>query len=148
MRRLREQIEAEVAAIDDPLARIAAAVRTFLAYFAAHPRLRRIDRAGTGTLQGPNQAHLWRVSRAKPGAVWADLYGALIADGRVRAMPPERIAIVIGDLIYGTIFTNYFAGRSTPPDEQAADILNVVFLGILTTSERERLFSDKAGHGP
>ncbi len=62
-------------------------------------------------------------------------------------MPPERIAIVIGDLMYGTIFTNYFAGRSTPPDEQAADILNVVFLGILNTSERERLFSDKAGHG-
>ncbi len=38
MRRLREQIEVEVAAIDDPLARIAAAVRSFLSYFAAHPR--------------------------------------------------------------------------------------------------------------
>ena len=35
------------------------------------------------------------------------------------------------DLLYGTIFTNYFEGRRQKPDVQAREILDVIFRGIL-----------------
>jgi hypothetical protein len=36
------------------------------------------------------------------------------------------------------MFTNYFAGPSKPFEEQAREILDIVFHGILTESERKR----------
>src|SRR5207248_1624321 len=38
MRRVREQIDASIEGIDDPLERTAVSIRTFLAFFAAHPQ--------------------------------------------------------------------------------------------------------------
>ena len=56
----------------------------------------------------------------------------------MRDIPVERITNVVGDLLYGTIFTNYFAGPRQSPEAQAQDILDIVFGGILTDSERQR----------
>ena len=63
---------------------------------------------------------------------------ALIGRGRLRDVPEDRIGDVIGDLLYGTMFTNYFAGRSRSPREQADDILDIVFHGVLSDAERKR----------
>lgn len=135
MVRLREHIEAGVAEILDPLERISTAVRVCLRFFAEHPRYVELivqERALFKDRTKPT----YGVYREKNIARWAELYRVLIGAGRVREMPPERIAAVIGDLIYGTIFTNYFAGRCRPPDEQADEILDIVFHGILSESER------------
>ena len=69
---------------------------------------------------------------------WHEFYRALIDEGRVRDMPIERITTVFVDLAYGTIFTNYFSGQNRSPDDQARDILDVVFWGILGDSERSK----------
>ena len=61
----------------------------------------------------------------------------IIAEGRIRNMPVERILGVLSDLLYGTMITNYFIGRQKPIEEQARDILDVVYNGILTDSERQ-----------
>src|SRR5205807_5601075 len=37
MRRLRETIDTSIADVQDPLARVAVAIRTYLAFFAEHP---------------------------------------------------------------------------------------------------------------
>ena len=52
---------------------------------------------------------------------------ALIDEGRVRELPVERITNVVGNLIYGTMFTNYFIGQAKPVEEQAKEILDIVF---------------------
>jgi hypothetical protein len=70
---------------------------------------------------------------------WRELYRGLIAAGRVRSIPIERIRAVISDLLYGTMFTNYFTGRRHDPAEQAEDILDIFFQGILSDSERKLL---------
>jgi AcrR family transcriptional regulator len=137
MWRLRAAVDVSVQGIDDPLRRIATAVRACLAFFAEHPRYVELivqERALFKDRTKPT----YGVWREKNIARWAELYRDLIAEGRVRDIPPERISCVIGDLIYGTIFTNYFAGRCRPPDEQADDLLDIVFHGILTDSERAR----------
>src|SRR5437667_167214 len=69
---------------------------------------------------------------------WRTLYRALMAAGRIREMPVERITDVLSDLVYGTMFTNYFTGPRKPLDVQAQDILDIVFHGILTEPERRR----------
>ncbi len=56
----------------------------------------------------------------------------------MRDVPAERITEVLSDLVYGTMFTNYFAGPRKPSAEQADDILDIVFHGILSTTERRR----------
>ena len=61
-----------------------------------------------------------------------------IAQGRLRDVPPERAIDVVNNLLYGTIFTNYFTGNQKPLEEQARDIVDIVFNGILSDVERER----------
>ncbi|HEY2154837.1 MAG TPA: hypothetical protein VGH33_04360, partial [Isosphaeraceae bacterium] len=39
-------------------------------------------------------------------------------------------------LLYGTVFTNYFAGPQKTPKSQAEEIIDIVFRGILSDSER------------
>ena len=62
---------------------------------------------------------------------WRTLYRGLIAEGRVREVPVDRITDVIGNLLYGTIFTNYFSGQAKSVDVQAEDIIDIAFNGIL-----------------
>jgi hypothetical protein len=45
---------------------------------------------------------------------------------------------VIGNLLYGAIFTNYFAGRKESFETQARDIIDVAYWGILSDAERSR----------
>src|SRR5262249_54975290 len=107
-------------------------------FFAEHPRYVELivqERALFKDRTKPT----YGVYREKNVARWAELYRSMIGDGRVRNIPPERISGVIGDLIYGTIFTNYFAGRSKPPEERAGEILDIVLFGILSEAERARL---------
>ena len=68
---------------------------------------------------------------------WRNVYRDLIAGGRLRPIPVERIMDVFGDLLYGTMFVTYIAGRRRPPAQVAEDILDVVFHGILSDSERQ-----------
>jgi AcrR family transcriptional regulator len=137
MRRLLETVESRVGAIKDPLERIEKAIRTYLAFFADNPEFVELliqERAHFKDRKKPTYFRHREANVEK----WRDLYRMLIAAGRVREMPVERITDVISQLLYGTIFVNYFAGQPKPSEEQAGDILDVVFSGILTEEERGR----------
>jgi hypothetical protein len=69
---------------------------------------------------------------------WQEMYRSLIEAGRIRNMPVERITDVLGKLLYGTMFTNYFLSEQPCVEKQASDILDVVFLGILSDQERKK----------
>jgi AcrR family transcriptional regulator len=135
MRKLRERVEAEAAGAEDPLDQIARAVRAFLTFFAENPQFVELliqERAQFKDRKRPTYLEHCEANVER----WRALYRDLMAAGRVRDMPTERITDVVTDLLYGTIFTNYFAGRRKPPEEQAKDILDIVFHGILTEPER------------
>lgn len=137
MRRLRECLDVAVATRDDPLEQIAAAIEAFLGFFDEHPEFAELliqERALFRDRKTPTYIE----HREKNLARWQQLYQALIEAGRVRAMPVHRITSVISDLIYGTMFTNHVAGRQKALREQADDIVDIVFCGILSDSERRR----------
>lgn len=141
MHRLGESIRAATADVADPLDCIRAAIRAYLAFFdreTAAVELILQERAEFKQRLKPTYfAH--QEANIKP---WLELFGRLMDDGVVRRMPPEAIATVINNTLYGTIFTNYFAGNggvtSGDFESQAEQIIDIMFNGILLTSASDR----------
>ncbi len=136
IRGMRSAIDAAAGGIADPLERIGAAVRVYLAYFDAHPECVELlmqERAHLTERRKPRYFEHREENRSE----WEAVYRALIARGLVRDMPVDRIMDTLGSLVYGAMFTNYFAGRRKTLPEQADDILDVVFNGLLTPAGQE-----------
>lgn len=137
MRLLRASVEQVAEGVDDPLERIVLAVQGYLAFFDHHSEIVELliqERAEFKNRKKPTY-FAYRDASLDP---WQGLFRQLIADGRVRDIPVERITDVLSDLLYGTIFTNLFSGRRKSLEAQAQDILDVVSFGILTEEERDR----------
>jgi AcrR family transcriptional regulator len=135
MLRLREHIDTRIEGADDPLDRLALGVRAFLGFFEAHPdyvELLILERALFKDRVKPTYLE----HRDRNVIRWQELLRGLVPEGRVRDIPPERITTVLSDLCYGTIFTNRYTGQDRPSGEQARDILDILFLGVLGEQER------------
>jgi AcrR family transcriptional regulator len=130
MRRLQATIRGAADLIDDPLEEIGSAVRSYLRYFDEHPEIVELiiqERAEFKDRKRPTY-FVYRDASIERGR---EAFRHLMDEGRVRKMPVDRILDVLSDLLYGAIFTNYFAGRRKPFEEQAAEILDIVLHGIL-----------------
>jgi AcrR family transcriptional regulator len=137
MVRMRAHVDESIEGIDDPLERVAQAIRAYLAFFAEHPEFVELLIQERAHFKDRKQPTYFQ-HRERNVERWRTLFRSLIADGRVRDVPVERITDILSELVYGTMFTNYFTGRRKPFEEQARDILEIVFFGILTDSERLR----------
>src|SRR6266550_3584123 len=90
MRMMRERIDDAIQGIDDPLERIAVAIRAYLGFFAEHPEFVELlmqERAQFKDRKKPT----YFLHREANVERWRALYRSLIAEGRVRDMPVERI---------------------------------------------------------
>jgi AcrR family transcriptional regulator len=137
MRMLREQVESRIEPIEDPLDRVIAAIRAFLDFFAARPEFVELlmqERALFRDRTRPTFIEHRNLNIER----WQGVYRDLIAQGRVRDIPVDRITDSVGHLLYGTIFMNHFSGSTKSADTQADDIIDVVFTGILTPEELSR----------
>lgn len=113
------------------------AVRTFLRYFHEHPEYIELliqERSEFRDRRKPSYFQ-YREARRR---LWRKRYLELMAAGRVRKIPVDRMMEVIGDTCYGTIFMNYFADRRKTLEQQANDVLDVLFRGVLTEAEQRR----------
>ncbi|MGI6458309.1 MAG: TetR/AcrR family transcriptional regulator [bacterium] len=116
---------------DDPLIKVEQGIRAYLAYFDTHPEYIELliqERSEFKDRPKPTYFEYQDVSREH----WRDVVQTLMKQGRFRKMPMDRVFDIIGNLLYGTIFTNYFAGRKKSLEEQADDILDVMLKGLLT----------------
>jgi AcrR family transcriptional regulator len=135
--RLDECIEQSMAAVDDPLDRFEAAIVAYLAFFDENPGVVELliqERA----IFKDNQRPTYFQRRDAKADRRHNMLHQLVAEGRLRDVRPEHLCEVLGNTLYGTMFTNYFAGRRQSFAEQARDILDIVFHGILSDSERAR----------
>ena len=145
MRKMQEKILASIAGVEDGLEQVSRGIMAFLSFFAAHPEYVELliqERAQFKDRKRPTYFEHREVNVVR----WQKLYARLIAEGRVRDLPVERITNVVGNLIYGTMFTNYFIGQAKPVEEQAQEILDIVFRGILTEAELARMEAVGAGN--
>lgn len=124
----------------DPLEQLEKLVHAFLSHFAAHPEHVELlvqERSDFRDREEPSYDRYRAASRQR----WKRRFEQLMNDGRMRRMPAEQAINILGDLLYGTIFLNHFRRRRIKPQQQAAEVLDVLFRGFLTDSERASRFS-------
>lgn len=148
LQELSDQIDAILTdASLDPLDQVRAVVAAYLAFFHRRPQMAELfvqERAAF------RDRHTPLYFAEKYGKCDRDIpfVEALIAAGRFRAVPPERVLTVVGDLLYGTVLTNHLSGRPAAPAEQADAILDIVLHGVLSDAERKRAAKRRrAGEG-
>jgi AcrR family transcriptional regulator len=137
MSRLVAAVDERIAGVEDPFVCMGNAIEAYLEFFARQPEFVELliqERAQFKDRKKPTYFEYRDADRER----WHLMLRRLIAEGRLRDVPVERIMDVIGDLLYGTMFTNYFADRTRLPHEQAADILDIALNGILSDAERGR----------
>lgn len=135
MRMMRQRVEQGVEGIEDPLERIRTSIRVFLTFFAENLEFVELliqERALFKDRTEPTFIEHRKMNVER----WRTIYRGLIAEERVRNIPVDRITDVVGNLLYGTIFINYFSGQTKSVEIQTQDILDVVFHGILTPQAR------------
>jgi AcrR family transcriptional regulator len=130
MNDLREAIDRAADQAATPIQRIELGIHAYLDYFDRHPELIELivqERAQFRDRQRPT----YFVHRDAHIGPWNELFRRLIEEGEIREVPVERITDVISDLLYGTIFTNYFAGRKKNLASQCEDVLDILLRGLL-----------------
>lgn len=118
----------------DPLDQLETLVLEFLRHFHRHPQHVELlvqERSDFRDRAEPTYYRYRQESRRR----WETRFGRLMAEGRMRRVPPEQAINILGDLLYGTIFMNHFRGRRIRPERQAAELLDVLLGGLLTESE-------------
>lgn len=133
--RLHEYITVSVRHVRDPMEKIAGAIRAYLAFFRENPGLVELFIQERAEFRDRGKPTYFRRHDTKL-APWEDLIRGLISGGRLRNIPPRRVTDVMGDVLYGAMFTNHVSVRRKPHEEQANDILDIVFNGIASDTER------------
>jgi AcrR family transcriptional regulator len=139
MRELQSVLKQAVEAQADWLQRIPAGIYAYLQFFDEHPELAELIIQERASFKNRKRPTYFEHRDANRG-MWRDLYTTLIEHGRLRDdLPLERLLDTIGNMLYGTMFTNHFIGRSVPLTDQYEAIVEVVFRGLLSDSERKGL---------
>jgi AcrR family transcriptional regulator len=138
MRRLRASVAERVKSVEDPIEKVAVGIQAFFEFFDANPEAFELliqERALFKDGEKPTYIKHREIVRER----WVNIYSELIEQGRLRKeVDPKRTSVIIGDVLYGAMISNYFSGKRRPPEDQTREILDIVFLGILSDSERQR----------
>lgn len=130
MQQMQTAVRAAAASVTEPFDIISRAIRAYLAFFDEHPHYVELliqERANFKNRKRPTYFEYRDANRGP----WRELYSGLIAAGKLRSdIPIERMLDTIGNLLYGTMFTNLFIGRSGSLDEQFNAILEIAMRGI------------------
>ena len=131
MSQLQLSVRAAEESTEDPFERIARAIRAYLTFFAEHPQHVELliqERAIFKNRKRPTYFEYRDSARVH----WHAFYSSLIEQGRLRPdIQVDALLDTIGNLVYGTMFTNHFLGKRSV-DEQQVNMLDIVFRGILS----------------
>jgi AcrR family transcriptional regulator len=137
MHGLTERVNQAVAAVADPIDRIVTAIGTYLEYFDEHPELVELfiqERAEFKDRAEPLYFQHHEAS-AEP---WREMFRGLVAAGRVRDLDVVQTGDAINSMLYGAVIANAVRGRRGQSAAQARRIVDLLFHGILSPSERLR----------
>ena len=135
MRRLLAAVEVSRDDAQDPLQIIARAIRAYLEFFDGEPHFAELLIQERAQFRDRKKHTYFEYRDANLGP-WRELIGQSIASGQLRDVPVDRVVSNLGNLMYGTMFTNRIAGRRQTIDQQWRDILDIVFHGILSEAYR------------
>jgi AcrR family transcriptional regulator len=135
MQELKDWIDQATATATSSLERVQRGVRAYLEYFDRHADVIELLIQERAQFRDRKRPTYFEHRDANLGP-WKDVFRGMIAEGTIRDVPVERITDVLSDLLYGTIFTNYFAARQKSLASQCEDVIDIVFRGLLTEGPR------------
>lgn len=139
MQELHSVIKAAREASTDPLIQISRAIRTYVEFFAEHPQYVELMVLERAIFRDRKQATYFSY-RDRSREYWREIYGNLIATGRIHTeLSIETLLDMVGNLLYGTMFTNHFNGRRTSIAQQHRAILDFAFTGLLSPEDQKKL---------
>ena len=134
MLELQAAVQAAAKLQSEPFERISAAILAYLLFFEQHPEHVELliqERAVFRDRPQPTYFTHREAMRERWRIVWA----ALVEDGKIRAaLKVDQILDFVGNLVYGTMFTNHFLSRSAV--EQHAAIVDIFYRGIWSDAQR------------
>ena len=134
---LFDTIDARLAAVQDGLETLSLAVSVYIEFFQRRPELTELFVQERATFRERRLPVFFDMRDARRDR-WVRIVKRLISECRVRKIPPARLLDVLGNALYGTMFTNHFIGNRKPVHVQAAEIIDVLFNGILVEKEVRR----------
>ena len=137
LQQLHFSIKTAVHQIEKSVDRMYLGIYTYLKFFAEHPEFVELiiqERAHFKDRDKPTYFE----SREQFSSEWQQDFNELVESGLIRDMPFEKFHDIISDLLYGTMFTNFFTRRQRATTEQAKDIFDMLLFGILSDTEREK----------
>ncbi len=138
-----EELETEMDAVlesqRDPLELLAEAIRAYFGFFHRRPEMAELFIQERAAFPHHHRPLYFAQQDEEHACKHAAFFERLMATGKVRAIPHERLFAVVGDLLYGTIIANLLSGRPADPEAQARDVLDVILDGILRHRENSGL---------
>lgn len=135
MQALQQSVQEAIAGQPDRLERIRRGIYAYLKFFDEHPALVELfiqERARFKDRKRPT----YFVHRDANRGPWRELYNSLVGDGVIRDdLPVERLLDTVGNLLYGTMFTNHFVSRKVPLADQHEALVEILFRGILNSGQ-------------
>jgi AcrR family transcriptional regulator len=134
---LHNSIQTAINEIDYSIDRIYNGIYAYLKFFADHPEFVELiiqERAHFKDREKPTYFE----HREQFCSEWQKEFEGFVKSGLVREMTFDKFHNIISDLLYGTMFTNFFTRRQCPISEQAQDIFDIVLNGILSDAERKK----------
>lgn len=136
---LQAALEQVVVPDNEPFRRIEMSIWQFLNFFDENPQHIELLIQERAIFRDRPQPTFF-VHRDARRSRWRDFYQQLIDSGRIRNdVAIDDLLDSIGNLLYGTMFTNYFVGRSVPLCQQYEAVVKFTFRGILSESERRNM---------
>jgi len=135
MHSLQQAVQAAIADQPDRLERIRRGIYAYLKFFDEHPALVELFIQERARFKDRKRPTYFEHRDANRGP-WRELYSSLVADGQIRSdLPVERLLDTVGNLVYGTMFTNHFLNRKEPLTDQHEALVEILFRGILSRRE-------------
>lgn len=136
MSQLQLAVHQAVADQTDGLDRIRRGIYAYLKFFDEHPALIELFIQERARFKDRKRPTYFEHRDANRGP-WRELYKSLIAAGQLRGdLPVERLLDTVGNLVYGTMFTNHFLNRTVPLTDQYEALVEILLRGILSDAQR------------
>jgi len=141
---LGQSVDAAADAVDEPLEKLLAAMTAYLRFFDRNPEVVELLILERAEFKDRKSSYFdQRAKSTESDERWRGILNGLIESGRFRAIAVDQIRNVLGDLLYGTIFSNHMSGRTRTLEQQADALFDIVFRGLLTDAERKRRDSNQ-----
>ena len=130
-RQLREAVDATRTGSPEPLERMRAACVAFLTFFDQHSEYLELviqERAHFRDRQTPTFFDRRDDENCRQ---WEAELEAMVQQTILRPLPVEQIMDMVGHMLFGAVFVNYFAGRKNSLAVQSEQIVDAIFHGIV-----------------